>query len=360
MDGELLYQCSPENFIHCFCSTTKHLIIAESPIDHPTNVTLHYINETNATKSTIVSTNVLTSIHRDLGPRTLIIKNIFITKTNPIYLVVNSSDGIQIFPFASKTDKKNQNINENKWFLQNINDSINSFDILEETDEFLDICLGTILGHLIYIRYETLNESFVILKKFDKWKNIAQDSINCIKCIDGDIAIASFDNSIYTIIDKKFESQSVSNDIIHNSEQTKENTLISLDMLKIKKYSSSFNRFYLVNVTNFGCLLYKKGVRGQWELIHEFEKDLEDSIETSSSVDCIIERSGNSDDLHLFSGSENGKLYYWTFNHKEKSIKDRKVLRIANNGLVHNLSMPSLGRINLLANNDTCMMTVHI
>ncbi|CAB4256771.1 similar to Kazachstania africana KAFR_0F03770 hypothetical protein [Maudiozyma barnettii] len=364
IDGNIIYKCRQGNFIHCFCSIGKHLIIAESPIDIPTNIELHYVSEATPDKSTLISDDILTAKYKDVASRTQIIKNIFIAGSKSIYLIVNLSDGVQVFPFIRKENvvtNQNEAIENVKWFLPNVHDTVQSLTIMTETDVSIDFTVGTVLGHIYSVRYEIMNQCFLVLKDFQKWESITQDSINCVKSDGHELVIASFDNFIYSIIDKKCESQHINVDVSNKLENFKENTLVYVDFLKVKKYSTSYIRYYLANVNNFGCIIYRRSIRGQWETLQLLPRDLnQNEEEVTPLIDCIIEKGSNKDEVILLSGGEHGKLYVWAYNYKVNEITSTKIYNVHEAGLVHNLILTDHSKITYLTNNETSINILYL
>ncbi|SMN22486.1 similar to Kazachstania africana KAFR_0F03770 hypothetical protein [Maudiozyma saulgeensis] len=363
-NGNIFYECSPGNFIHCFCSTGKHLIIAESPIDTPSDIQLHYVSEATPEKSTIISDNVLIAKYKDVAPRTPIIKNIFIAGSKSIYLVINLTDGVQVIPFIAKQNdlgNKNDTIENLKWFIPNVHDSVQSLDIMTETEENIDFIVGTTLGHIYCIRYEISIQSFILLKSFKKWENITQDSINCVRSHGNEVVIASFDNFLYSIIDKKCESHHIDVDISKRLDNVKEHTLVYVDFLKIKKYSTSYMRYYLVNISNYGCVIYHRTIREQWETLQLLPRDLNQGEEEFTPlIDCVIVKGSNKDELMLLCGSEHGKLYIWTYNYRIKELTSTKIHRVSKAGLVHNIILTNDSKITCLTNDETSINILYL
>lgn len=364
IDGSVVYRCVSTNFIHCFRATPRHIIIAESPIEQPTNIKIHYINVSNPEKSMLITDNVLTAKHKDIAPRTSIVKNLFLVGRSSIYLLANLSDGIQIFPFIKErgntTDKHDDYIS-NKWLLDNVNDSILTMDIVKETDYFVECTIGTKLAHLYAIHYNMIDHSFRQFKNMTKYENSIQDSINCIKSNEGELVIGSFDNFIHSIIGNKCESHYA---MIENGKyDKKENVLVYVDSLKIKKYSTSYVRYYLTYLTNFGCILFMRNIRGQWETIKEFPRDFKkyvDRNEESPLIDCIINNDLSENELFLISGSEHGRLYTWKYDCKSNELVSSKIYKVAKTGLVHNLSLQDSTNIIFLTDNETSINAIYL
>lgn len=364
IDGSIVYKCISTNFIHCFRATPKHIIIAESPIEQPTDIKIHYINVSDPGKSTLITNNVLTAKHKDIEPRTSIVKNIFLVGRSSIYLLANLSDGIQIFPFIKErnnTRNKCDDYTNTKWFLDNVNDSILTMDIVRETDYFVECVIGTKLAHLYVIHYNMVDHSFRQFKSMTKYESSIQDSINCIKSNGGELTIGSFDNFIHSIIGNKCESHYT---MIENGVYDKgEHILVYVDCLKIKKYSSSYVRYYFAYLTNFGCILFARNLRGQWETIKEFPRDFKketSKIEESPLIDCIINNDHNENELFLISGSEHGILYTWNYDCKTNELVSSKVYKVSDASLVHNLSIQECNKILFLTDNETSINAIYL
>lgn len=355
-DGSITYQCPEDSFIHCFCATSKHFIIAESPIDHPTKVTLHYISKSDTEKSTLIADDIGISINRNVAPRVRIVKNMLIAGSGAIQLIVNTSDGVVVYPFGGSQYSKDR-MEPSKWLLSNSQDTIESVDIVEETDVSVDLVIGTKLGHVYCVRYESVKNRFSTLKRYKALDNVATDAVNSVRCAQGDIALASFDNFVYAWIDGKLESQHISN-LPANS--LTDHTVTSVDFVRIKKYSSSFLRFYAVNVTNLGCVLYRRSIRGQWEMMQVLPRDVDDETEeVTPLISCTIAESPNTNDLTIVSGGESGKLYEWHYRQTTNEVTLERTHSICR-GIVHNIVATDPNTLNCLMNDDTCIGTLHI
>ncbi|KAG0661190.1 hypothetical protein C6P45_001410 [Maudiozyma exigua] len=364
IDGSEVYKCISTNFIHCFRATRKHIIIAESPIEHPTNIKIHYVNVSDPEKSTLITDNVLVAKHRDISSRTSIVKDLFLTGKSSIYLIANISDGIQVFPFMKERNDisgKYDDYTDTKWFLDNVNDSILTMDIVKETDYFVECIVGTKLGHLYALHYNMIDHSFRQFKNMRKYENSIQDSINCIKSNGEELLVGSFDNFIHLIIGNKCESHYI---MIENGKYDKEeNILVYVDSLKIKKYSVSYVRYYFAYLTNFGCILFMRNIRGQWETIKEFPRDFREELdgnEKSPLIDCIINNDVDKCKFLLISGSEHGKLYVWRYDSKSNEVVSRNVYNVSKTGLVHNLSIVDSSEILFLTDNETSINAIYL
>lgn len=351
-----MYQCHTDSFIHCFCSTSKYFIIAESLIEQPTKVVLFYIRKDDPTNCTIIANHIGISINRDTAPHVRIVKGMLIAGTGTIHLVVNTSDGILVYPFGS-TRGNIKNNESCKWTLPNVQDTIESMDIDEDADDHTDLVLVTKLGHVYCVRYESVNNRISTLQRYKNLDNVATDCINSVKCSQGEIALASFDNFVYAWIDRKLESQHISHIPMDTSV---DHTVTSVDFVKIKKYSSSFLRFYAVNVTNIGCILYKRSLRGQWEMAQVLARDEASAEEVTPLVQCTIHHGTGSNDLTIMSGSESGKLYIWKYRYASDEITFESQLSAASSGVIHNIVMSDASTINYLMNDDTCIATLCI
>ena len=65
--------------------------------------------------------------------------------------------------------------------------------------------------------------------------------------------------------------------------------------------------------------MYKRSNRGEWVFLAFLDKII-DKEETISTVNCQVVLGLQESEVVIYSGSENGKLYEWTFNWKENII----------------------------------------
>lgn len=342
MDRVKVYQCPEGNFIHSFYATPNHVIIAESPKAFPNKVRLNFVNQCNNKSTNILNINIPLSHTRD-GTISMV-RAMKLVGDVEQYLVVNTGDGVQLVKFPPETSSK---LIE-KWYVNNNNDSVNSLDAYERKGDIY-VTVGTKLGYVISFSFNKSSEVFKIDKST---KYSVSDSVNSVSSNATALVFGSYDNFIYALVNKKLESHICLDPDIQVDNLISEQTLTSVDFATIKKYSSSFIMYFTCHVTNLGCILYKRSVRGEWSLVNILRK-YPSSDETSPFLNCCIKIRQELNQLQIFSGSEDGKLYIWKYNYEEDTIVDSKIIQIKDGSLIRNLILTENDRLLFISSNDS-------
>lgn len=252
-------------------------------------------------------------------------ENAKVTKVS--WIAFNTGDSICIISFD---DVSTCEIVTHKWFIENARDCITSFNCKADNNGNIRILYSTKLGNLTYAKFNTMFKRWSLIKKFD---DFASDSLSFVsfgysglqaKWEDriGDIdnaLVSGFDNNLRFLVRQKGIDFRVENETLYSTFKTN-NVLTCADYQIVKSRSpTSFTAICCGNVTNLGCTVYKRSNRGEWVFLAFLDKII-DKEETISTVNCQVVLGLQESEVVIYSGSENGKLYEWTFNWKENII----------------------------------------
>lgn len=382
-----VYICEHDSLIHCFTATKRYLFFVSSSLANTHKVSLFYLNhernqgaikseypiKVSRTSSKVGDTNYVV--------RALQIVSVPLIKKNApletkFFLVINTGDGIQICSLENIV--ANNKVEEvNKWSHSRRQDFIHCSYSQGHKDGSIVTTYSTVSGSIVQFVFDVISNSFHELKItnellgcqeriMDRINNISglrNFAINCTAPSEEKLwitlshkegmAFSCFDNSFYAIVDKKLEFQNFYNTNAENAAE--ENVLTWVDFAIVKQYSSSSLRFYVVNITNLGCALYKRSNRGHWDMVKLLPRDF-DQEEKASCVDCMIQLNPASpNQLSIFSGSENGKLYQWDYNFRDDLILNSKAFDTGDLGVVHALDMVGFKKLFFLNKNNTAI-----
>ncbi|CCC66754.1 hypothetical protein NCAS_0A01960 [Naumovozyma castellii] len=391
------YKTESENVIHAYTTTSKYAILAESEMRNPMKIKLFYIlHEHDGHKREfqypiyIKLRNELMKRHTFPSVRHLeVIRTPIISiKRNKLlnvayHLVIGTIDGIMITTLENfiSTDQEPLTV----WKHDNMNDVINCVYCQSHKNGTIEIVMGTVLGKIIDISFnvrhgkftkmnETRNSS--VLQKCQQLMNDSIISVNGLRDVnDGAnfktskddelwvrnsiteaLVFGCFDNYLYGIIDGKVENQCCYENVnnisnlasspsdmnqerlgsLETSNNMSDHILTDVDFVIAKQYSSSSLRFYVANVTNIGCILYRRTNRGEWDKLRVFKRYTHS--EKSPQVNCRLQLLPTSNELQIFSGSEDGKLFQWRYDYINDTVIS-KIVSINNQATtVHSLS----------------------
>lgn len=344
-DIDIVYQCSNDStVIQNYDLEGKYLILIESFATKSPNpflqgriqLTLYYYDLSKQVKTPYpTKINTPSKITND----GLFVRDLKVINNDTIgpIVIINIMSELQFLSDESTGFKF-------IWSLENIQDQIYSMDVFEHdnTSNIIDFIVGTKMGQLIQLRLNLNSQSVKLIKKFN-----TMDSINHVTIRNGTYGFASFDNFLYFHIEDQLERQTCSlpwlNDEDEDCDETLDQIVTSVDIVTIDKYSNSQIVYALCNITNLGCILFKRSIRGDWEFMKSFRKNIVPGYnETSPLLDCkIIQDPININRFVIVSGSECGDLHIWKYDIKENEIigngKVVSVCKEENDTLVYNL-----------------------
>ncbi|CAL9734112.1 hypothetical protein MOSE0_D04896 [Monosporozyma servazzii] len=344
----IIYRCSNDDtLIQNYDLEGKYLILLESAVTTSPNpflqgkiqLKLYYYDLIKQVKTPFLNTiNLPNSITDDR----LFVRNLKVINNDTIgpIVIINTMNELQ---FLSDETTGFKFI----WSLENIQDQIYSMDVFEHdsTSNIIGFTVGTKMGQLIQLRLNLNSQSVKLVKKVN-----TMDSINHVVIHNDTYGFVSFDNFFYFHIKDHLERQTCSlpwlnDDDDEDCDGTLEQTVTSVDIATIDKYSKSQIVYALCHITNFGCVLFKRPIRGNWEFMKSFRKEIIPGYnETSPLLDCkIISDPINTTRYLIVSGSECGKLYIWKYDFNENEIIGEGKFVIASNeendALVYNFAV---------------------
>lgn len=242
------------------------------------------------------------------------------------YLVINTGDGIhftsleQLFLDATKQLCK--------WNHRSPSDTICSFHAYNVRGSALQVSYSTRLGSVVRFNFNLLTEAF---KPIEELNDVAGDCLNsCSPCLPTikdhemigvpEVVFSCFDNFIYSLegsIMKFPATESMAED----------QTLVSVAGVIAKHYSTKKLRFYVANMLNSGCHLFKRNANGDWDMIEILERTVSRK-ESSPLVNCTIRCEGRSH-LEIVSGSECGKIFRWIFDFRDEVLLESSEFEVA-------------------------------
>ncbi|SCU80663.1 LAMI_0B03312g1_1 [Lachancea mirantina] len=274
----------------------------------------------------------------------------FVAVTRPVkgkiehehFIVLSTHDGIHAVPCTGLFTLADfgEILKPVKWRHLGLHDRINSFWAFNVPGSYLHIVYCTRLGSIVKL---SLNVDTCTFTKISEIRNQVGDSLNtCTPCLPTareteiievpELVFSCFDNKVYILEGNKLEKFTIT-DLLDD-----EKTLISAQGAIAKRYSTRSLRFYVANVTNSGCHLFRRRTGSDWDLVHIFERDFKQT-EKCSVIDCQLVWNGISQ-LRIISGSENGKIYIWKYDTKREMITDSETLKVASsNDYIHDLKV---------------------
>lgn len=405
---EHLYHCADGNFIHCYHLTSKYLFVVESPIENPQAVVVKYCNIPNKYNMKNLTYPILLSIsnieNRDSGfsstVRSLNIVNVptlLRGKLEIVYfMVINTNDGVQICSLEELLSNDNELVSEgkkriSKWKHDQHNDSITCIYAQGYKYGSIVVTYGTTLCNIVQFRFDTSKKRFSRIKlpkQLNQTKEQMTDSISSISGIRlgmnyptseneslwsslSSTEVMSFtnlDNTLYSIIEGKLEKVPFYSDTEEQTEN-QEQTVIWGDFAVTKKYSTSSTMYFVVNIINLGCILYKRSNRGQWDKLNTFKRDIK-TPEVIFPLDCYVFLRQHSNELIILSGSESGKLYRWSYNYRDEYVSDSEIYEVNNLdidseelsmvSIIHSLSVLADEKVYFLSENNTSIGYINI
>lgn len=392
--AEQVYQCEPTRFIHCYAATHRYIFIVESSLENSYRADLLYINyadSTSVNKSSYpinLSRTSVTAPSEGSLPivRSLQIVSVPLIKKNAAletmyYLIVNTGDGIQICTLEDII-ANHQTHEVTKWSHGKIQDCIVSLYAQGYKDGSIMMTYCTYSGSIVQCKFNTSTGTFNSLELAKYLENCQDKMMDRINNISGlrnfgqnypspsqeklwtsisskkAMVFSCLDNNIYTVVDGNLEFQPYYNldENMDNSEQL----LTWADFAIVKQYSSSSLSYYALNITNLGCVLYKRSNRGQWDMIRVLRREHE-TPERSPLVDCLIQlHNDNPNEFFILSGSECGKLYQWRYNFRDDSIVDLSTSVGGNKSIVHSLSVAGRDKVFFLDDNNTIIKYIYL
>ncbi|QLG70895.1 hypothetical protein HG535_0A08410 [Zygotorulaspora mrakii] len=379
---ETVFTCAPGELIHCFAATNGYIFLITSSLANTYEAKLCYANyerNKSLTRSNYplhISRTSLKCEETDFVVRSIQIVSVPLVRKNvpletKFHLVINTGDGIQVCSLeeiiANRPTGK-----INKWSHGNVHDSIQCSYSQGYKDGSIMTTYSTISGTFLCIKFDVASGCFQVLPSSNQitvCQDTIMDRVNSIAGLRNTainyprpsdeklwttlsnreaMVFSSFDNNFYSIIDGKLEIQSYYN----IGEDAANNTLTWADFAIVKQYTTSSLRFFVANISNVGCLLYKRSNRGNWDLVKVLRRET-GGLEKTSLVDCLIQLdSSHPNRFFVFSGSENGKLYRWEYDYKDDSIVDSNTYDTENTGLIHSISVVGSKKVFFLSNDN--------
>ncbi|AET38152.1 uncharacterized protein Ecym_2420 [Eremothecium cymbalariae DBVPG len=341
--------------------TSKYIIFAELSISGPvkSSLKLHIVEKEKTLKFEIslniglydeVDYSVLN--HFEIIDAPILSKNKIEKKS---VLVINTGNGIQIISLEQLFGFRDTESEVQKWYLDQNADRIMSFVSKATSTGFIEIWFCTKLGKILSVRYSLIHENFTSHRQLLGSSNDTlnymsagyrensqwEDKIGPLK----HVAVACFDNNIYWLSNGNIEKQS----ILQYMDNNEEHTLISVEFAIVKQFSTTSIIYFCGQIMNLGCVLYKRSTRGDWNLVHVFERAAS-RTECSPLINCQVHFDGNSI-LTIVSGSECGKLYVWKYDYKlEMEIGSNCIEVAREHDIIHNIQLLSDSKIYFLCN----------
>ncbi|CEP63976.1 uncharacterized protein LALA0_S09e06832g [Lachancea lanzarotensis] len=253
------------------------------------------------------------------------------------YIIVSTGDGIHFFPLEDLFSF--EDCKPNKWHLNASADTLTSFYAYNIKGSELQVVYSTKFGSIVKFNF---NIESKIFKMVSDCKDAATDCINsCKPCTPANIdkeriqvpelVFSSFDNYIYSLEDKlqKFPVDLTS----------EKNILVSAHGVVAKQYSKKALRYYVANIVNGGCCLFKRSANDTWDRIRVFEREITSLEESSPLIDCVVTCHDRAQ-LRIASGSESGKVYIWCYDYRDDVVTESHVLEVAGDqDIVHNIQI---------------------
>ncbi|SCU80327.1 LAME_0B02608g1_1 [Lachancea meyersii CBS 8951] len=253
------------------------------------------------------------------------------------YIIVNTGDVLHFF-----TLEQLFSIGEYvpyKWRHNSSTDTVTSFHAYNVRGPDLQVVYCTKFGAIVKFDFDSNASSFKLVSEF---KDAASDCIShCEPCTSThknkdaieipELVFSSFDNCIYSLEGtlQKFPA------VDTLSEQK---ILVSAVGVVAKQYSKKSLRYYVANVLNGGCHLFKRSANDTWDETRILERDTV-LVEKSPLVNCCLTCQSRTQ-LQIVSGSESGKIYYWCYDYRDDNILESHVLQVAETqDIVYNLQV---------------------
>ncbi|SCU81973.1 LAFA_0C08284g1_1 [Lachancea sp. 'fantastica'] len=253
------------------------------------------------------------------------------------YIIVSTGEGLHFFTLAElfSTDK----FRPRKWHLGSSADTLTSFNAYNVRGNDLQVVYATKLGSIVRFNFNIESKTF---KMVSDYKDAGTDCItSCQPCepahIDDEriqipeLVFSSFDNYLYSLEDKlqKFPVDLASD----------KNVLVSAYGVVAKQYSKKALRYYVANVLNGGCCLFKRSASDTWDRIHVFERETPGVGESSPLINCVVTVQGRTQ-LQIASGSESGKIFFWCYNYRDDIVTESHVINVAGDqDIVHSIQI---------------------
>ncbi|SCU84943.1 LANO_0C02872g1_1 [Lachancea nothofagi CBS 11611] len=245
------------------------------------------------------------------------------------YIIINTGDGLsfltleQLFSVGGEIPRK--------WQHSSFNDTITSFHGYNVRGCNVQVVYATKLGAVVKFDFNIASGAF---KKLEEHKDVAADSINtCSPCMPVDIdplttyipelVFSSFDNNLYSL-ENTLQKLPIFEPMTENK------TLVSASGVIAKQYSTKSLRYYVANVLNSGCHLFKRSANDDWDKVQLFERHVS-SEEFSPFADCLVSCYGRTQ-LRIATGSECGKIFYWRYDYRDELILESNELEVGREG----------------------------
>lgn len=334
---------------------SNFLFFAELTSNEPLKCTLKFKNQQKNEKCRELSYRIKIPSHGDrvLSQLQLIeVPSIIHNRVSrdPV-LVINTGDGIQIVQvedlfLAGNPDRNQKDENlQDKWTLRSRKDCITSFHASPMNDGSIVVTYSTKSGEVTTFTYKRKLGKFYLT---ENRRDFADDTLNNVTSgrrvlskweeqvgLPDELSFSCFDDCIYSlsINGGKLEKQSVLG--MTGAEPC---ILTCVDFVVAKKYTTTSLKFYCCNISNMGCVLYKRSTRGDWDLCYTFKREITNK-EITPLVNCQIVCEENSI-LTIFSGSENGNLYIWRYHYLDELLLDSQTYQVGSpQDVVHDLQV---------------------
>ncbi|CCD24703.1 uncharacterized protein NDAI_0D03890 [Naumovozyma dairenensis CBS 421] len=394
-----VYKCSLAEVIHAYTTTPKYLIVAQSTLNNPFEVHLHY--STHADSGIVVPNKTFKypiHISRRITPGinyTTTVKRLEITET-PILekskkalktivynLIIVCIDGIRITTLENLVEPEYSQLNE--WVLPNKNDSISSFYCQSRKNGTIEIVLGTTFCSIVHLLFyietgtfrnldlqkgtalytidELISDSVVSicgLRSPSKGSNFPCTNENELitrNSFTDALSVATVDGKVHIVSKNKSEVHDFLESIL--PDENKEHNVTAADSVIAKEFMNSSLIFVVANITNVGCIIFEKSKR-RWEQLEILERD-HNAIEDTPLLDHILSLNVDMNEFIIYSGSVNGKLYQWTYNYKDYQLISSSVFEENIYNVVHSISMEGNARkLFFIHNDDTCINYIQL
>lgn len=261
------------------------------------------------------------------------------------WIAFNTGDSLSVLCF---TDLLTSDAKVHKWNLDNPRDCITDFDSKGDNNGNIRILYTTKLGNAHYIKFNTIFKKWSSIKSLN---SIANDSLTCVSLGYSGLSakwenrigniecaiISGFDNQLRYLRQHKSNDFKIESEVVYSTFKDN-NILTSIDYQIVKKRTSTSSIIICCgNITNLGCAIYKRTTSGNWVFLRFLNRIIHKD-ESISTVNCQIVPGSSESEVLIYSGSENGELYYWKFDWKQNAVTAEEVLKVAKDGnVIHHI-----------------------